>query len=141
MKCSTSPFGTANPFAMLRRDFERQLGMDTPPCLAGMSVHEYADRWVVSVDVPGLTENEIHVTFEDGTLVVEGERKAPSPEASRELFNDRAFTSFRRVLRVREPVAADSIDAELKNGVLTLTVRRAPEVAPARISIRSSSAS
>ncbi len=69
-----------NPFVALRRDFERKLGLDSVAGFGEMSVVEFPDRWVISVDVPGVSETDLDVTFEDDTLVIAGERKLSMPE-------------------------------------------------------------
>ena len=136
MHWNTSLLPAGNPFVALRRDFERQLGLEPSPAFAAMTIVEHNDRWIVSVDVPGLTEQDIQVTFDDGTLVIEGERKHQPGVGSKELFSDRSFSKFRRALKVREAISSDSIDADLTAGVLTLTLHRKPDPVPAKISIR-----
>ena len=138
MQWNTSRLPAGNPFVALRRDFERQLGLDSSPVFAAMSVVEQSDCWIVSVDLPGLTENDISVTLDDGSLIIEGERKAATTEGAREVFSDRAFNKFRRELKVREAISQDAIDATLLNGVLTLTLHRKAEPVPAKINIRTS---
>lgn len=123
-------------FVALRKDFERQLGLDSAPVFAAMTVTEHVNRWVVAVDVPGLTESEINITFMDGSLIIEGERKPRTADGAKELFSDRAFSKFRRVLKVREAVDQDAIEADLSDGVLTLTLNRTPEASPKKIAIR-----
>lgn len=126
-----------NPFATLRRDFERKLGLETTgDNYAGMTVSEFADRWMVHVDVPGMKESELDITFEEGFLVISGERKLTAPEDAKEIFNDRQSGKFRRVLKIREGIERNSIDAELKDGVLTLTLKRLPESSPMKITVR-----
>jgi HSP20 family protein len=105
--------------------------------MASMTVTELPDRWVVAVDVPGVAESDIEVTLEDGTLVIEGERKSVVLEGGKGLFNDRSFGRFRRVLNVRDAIDRDGIQAELRDGVLTLTLHRSPEATPRKIAIRS----
>jgi HSP20 family protein len=136
MHWNTALLPAGSPFVALRKDFERQLGLESSPALAAMTVVEHADRWVVSVDLPGVNESDISITFDDGSLIVEGERKRDAVEGAKPLFSDRSFSKFRRVLKVREEIAADRIDADLANGVLTLTLHRKPEPVPARIPIR-----
>ncbi len=126
-----------NPFVALRRDFERKLGLDSVAGFGEMSVVEFPDRWVISVDVPGVSETDLDVTFEDDTLVIAGERKLLMPEEAKEIFSDRHTGKFRRVLKIREGIDRNSIDAELHNGVLTLTLKRLPEASPMKISVRS----
>lgn len=136
MNWNTLLHPAGSPFVALRRDFERQLGLESHPAYAGMTVLEFEDRWTVTLDLPGLTESDIQVTWQDGSLVIEGERPALAQEGARELFNDRATGKFRRVLKVRDGVDPGSIEAELQQGVLTLTLRRTPEAGTRRIPIR-----
>lgn len=136
MNWNTLLHPAGSPFVALRRDFERQLGLDSTPAYAGMTVLEFEDRWTVSVDLPGLSESDIQVTWQDGSLVIEGERPGVVAEGSREIFNDRSAGKFRRVLKVRDGVDPASIEAELQLGVLTLTLRRTAEAGTRRIPIR-----
>lgn len=137
MLWNTSLLPAGNPFVALRNDFERRHGLESPSTLSAMTVLEHADHWTVDVDVPGLSEDEISVTFNDGMLIIEGERKSTMPDGAKEIFNDRSFSKFRRVLKVRDAIDQNAIEASLTNGVLTLTLRRSPESVPAKISIRS----
>lgn len=136
MNWNTLLHPAGSPFVALRRDFERQLGLESHPAYAGMTVVEFEDRWTVSLDLPGLTESDIQVTWQEGSLVIEGERPGLVAEGGRELFNDRSTGKFRRVLKVRDGVDPSSIEAELEKGVLTLTLRRTPESGSRRIPIR-----
>ncbi|MFN9719776.1 MAG: Hsp20/alpha crystallin family protein [Planctomycetota bacterium] len=126
-----------NPFVTLRRDFERKLGLDPVAGYGEMSIVEFPDRWVICVDVPGVRQSDLEVTFEEDTLVIAGERTLSTPEEAKENFNDRHAGKFRRVLRIREGIDRNSIDAELRDGVLTLTLKRLPEASPIKISVRS----
>ncbi len=105
-----------------------------------MTVVEHADRWTVEIDVPGVPLEDISVTLKEGVLVVEGERKVHTSENSKPVFNDRAFHKFRRELRVGEGVDQGRIDAELRDGVLSLQLFRAPEASPQKIAIRNAGA-
>lgn len=136
MHWNTSLLPAGSPFVALRKDFEHQLGLTNSPALAAMTVTEHGDRWIVSVDVPGLTESEIDVTFNDSSLIIEGERKSQPAEGAREIFSDRAFSKFRRVLKVREVIDQSRIDASLSDGVLTLVLHRPAESATNKITIR-----
>lgn len=137
MLWNTSILPAGSPFVALRKDFEHQLGLNASPAFAAMTVVEYGDHWKVSVDVPGLVESDIEVTFNDNSLVIEGERKCECTEGAKELYSDRAFSKFRRVLKVRESIDQGRIDASLADGVLTLVLYRQPEAAPNKITIRS----
>jgi HSP20 family protein len=138
-RCDSGSRSAGSALASLRREFERQFGLESSAELAGMTVTEYPDRWTVAVDVPGVSQGDIEITFEDGSLAIEGERKLPDVEGGRGLFNDRTFGKFRRVLKVREAIDKDAIEAELKDGVLTLVLKRSAEATPRKIAIRTAS--
>jgi HSP20 family protein len=140
MLWNTSILPAGSPFVALRKDFEHQLGLKTSPAFAAMTVTELGDHWRVSVDVPGLVESDIEVTFSDNSLIIEGERKPQCPEGAREVYSDRAFSKFRRVLKVREAIDQSRIDASLTDGVLTLVLYRAAEPATNKITIRGAKA-
>lgn len=136
MHWSNSLLSSAQPLHTLRRDFERKLGLDADSIFAGMTVTESADGYQVKVDVPGMQDQDISISLHDDQLVIEGERKAALTDGTKELYNDRTFRRFRRVLRLQEPVDKSSIEAELNQGVLTLKLRRIPEAQPTKINIR-----
>jgi HSP20 family protein len=106
---------------------------------AGMSVLESSHHWTVHVDVPGVSESDVDVTVQEGTLVITGERSLPQDEDVRSVFNDRPAGKFRRLLKLGEGADHSAIDAELANGVLTITVQRTAESGPRKINIRTES--
>lgn len=101
-----------------------------------LEVIEYADHWTVQVDLPGVPLEGIDVTLADGFLVISCERKSNVPEGAKVLFDDRAVSRFRRELRVGEGIDQNRIDAELKDGVLKITLFRSAEASPQKINIR-----
>jgi len=128
------------PYAGLRRDSERNSRLDSASSFGAMTVLESADRWTVEVDMPGALLTDIDVTLTDGSLVIEGFRKPRTEEGVREVFNDRVFSKFRRELKVREGIDQSRIEADLRDGVLTLILFRSPESSPQKISIRNANA-
>jgi len=136
MQWNTSILTAQNPYAARRRDLQVNHGLATETCFGAMTVVEANDRWTVEVDVPGVAQEGIDVTLTDGILVIEGHRELRSENSVKQVFNDRTFKKFRRELRVREGVDLSRIEADLKDGVLVLTLFRSPESSPQKISIR-----
>ena len=108
----------------------------------------YADSWtpavdawetehafVVQLDLPGLTSEQVDVTFDRNTLTVHGNRMATMPATekgeARVFLNERTAGEFTRSLRFPQYVEATKIEASFVNGVLTVTVPKA-EAAKAR---------
>lgn len=101
-------------------------------------VLETETSWLVEMDLPGVDPETVEVTFEQGELVVAGERHAPGDGAVR---RERAAGPFRRVIRLTDEVAADRIRATSWHGVLRIEVPKAEAARPRRIPVHAESAS
>lgn len=88
----------------------------------------------IAVELPGVVENDVDVTVDDGMVTVRGEKKESREEKGDTwYFSERQYGSFTRSFRLPADADEDGLRAELKDGVLTLTVpRAAPEAAKAR---------
>ncbi|MEJ7595796.1 MAG: Hsp20/alpha crystallin family protein [Planctomycetaceae bacterium] len=139
MHWNTSIRTALSPYAA-QRDFERTSGLDSASSFGAMTVLESADRWTVEVDVPGALLADIDITQTDGSLVIEGHRKPRTEAGVKEVFNDRVFSKFCRELKVREGIDQSRIEADLRNGVLTLTLFRSAESSQHKITIRNANA-
>lgn len=114
---------------VLQHDAERH-------ALAPVTVSELDDRYVVQCDVPGVSLEDIAVTLNDGLLQISGERKSDISDDTSVTVNERPFDTFQRKLQLSRDVNPDSVDAELGNGVLTVTVLKSDKVLPRSIRIR-----
>lgn len=102
---------------------------------AAMDAWETEQAFIVQLDLPGVTAEQVDVTFDRNTLTIRGTRPTtiPQPEQGelRVFFAERAPGAFSRTLRFPQYVEASRIDATSTNGVLTVTVPKA-ETAKAR---------
>lgn len=99
------------------------------------SVWEDANSYHVELDVPGVTRDNVDVTFEKGTLRITTERVAPEEQRTG-LVDERRYGKVTRTVTLPESIDPESIAAELNNGVLHLTVHKKPEAQPKRIEIK-----
>ena len=88
----------------------------------------------VSDDLPP-NSSALLVAFENGELAVHGRRAASHPDKSR-ATREFEVTGYFRSFRVAEQIAADKIEAALKNGVLTLHLPKVEAVKPRRIAVK-----
>jgi HSP20 family protein len=95
------------------------------------------DAYRIAVELPGVAEDDINVTVEDGVLQIRGEKKSEREEKGDTwYFSERQFGSFSRSFRLPTDTDAGGIKAEMKDGVLTLTVPKKPtQPAAARVPI------
>jgi len=114
----------------------------TRPTFAGnalpLDVHEDATGYTVVTALPGLTADQINVSFQDGVLTITGETAHPEvKEDTRVLVQERSYGRFSRSVTLPQAVNADAVEASFENGVLTLTLPKAPEAQPRQIQIKS----
>ena len=100
-----------------------------------VDVLETDDELLVFADMPGVAPEDVDIRFENGELTVHGRRAASHPDKAR-AGREYDVTGYFRSFRVAEQIAADRIEAELKNGVLTLHLPKVEAVKPRRIAVK-----
>ncbi len=101
-----------------------------------VDAYETDEALVIQASVPGINAEDIHINLEDEVLTIEGEF-SNVVEDVRYLISERAARGhFRRSLRLNVPVLVDQVEAVFDNGVLTLTLPKAPEARPVTIPVR-----
>lgn len=83
------------------------------------------DDLVIRVEVAGVRPEEVAITFSAGTLTVSGVRARELGSASEDSFyiRERPYGSFRRVLTLPDHTDDSQIDAEIRDGLVEITVR------------------
>ena len=105
-----------------------------PAALAGgelspkVEMLEANGGYEISAELPGLDEKDIAVTVQDGMLTLSGEKKAEREEKKKNYhLSERSYGSFKRSFRIPDDVQSDKITAEMKNGVMTITMPKSAE--------------
>ena len=102
-----------------------------------VDVKETAEAYVIQAEVPGLDSKAIEITIKDKTLTLEGEKtQEEQQEGDRFHTVERSYGSFKRVFRFPEPVDAESVTARSEHGLLTVEIKKVPEIQPKRIEIQ-----
>jgi HSP20 family protein len=130
-----------NPFMILHREMNRLFddifrGFDLAPFGSdrffdramgwpNIEVSETESEVKVTAELPGLEEKDVQVEFANGTLAIKGEKKSETEDRDR-LFSERYYGRFERRIPV-EDVDEDKVSAAFKNGVLTVTMPKAPQ--------------
>ena len=100
-----------------------------------VDVHEDAQKIVLVVDLPGIDQKDVEINVEDNVLTLKGERKPEKVEGEAFRRYERAYGVFTRTFTLPRTVAADKVTAEMKAGVLTLTLPKRAEAQPRQIKI------
>ena len=103
-----------------------------------VDIREDDDRYLLEAELPGVTEKDIEVKVEDNLLTIASNYDESSKEEKNGyLVRERRFQSFSRCFVLPKDVDREKIDAQFKNGLLSLTLSKAPEAKPKKIEIKS----
>ena len=122
------------PYPFRRMARRLMTASETPVRAHSLSVNvrEEDETYVLSALVPGLKAEDLNIQALDDVIRIEGEYKTDEAEY---LLNELPSGSFTRTLRLPAPIEADSIEAKIADGVLTLRVPKAESARPRRINI------
>jgi HSP20 family protein len=129
------------PFDFVQREMEQMLGHVAGGESAGrswrapVSLWEEENRWCVEMDIPGVKQEDLDVTLDKNTLRITAERK-PGEGDRKYWHEERGFGQIERLINLPETVDSDAIEAQLKDGVLLVTIGKKPEAQPRKISIK-----
>ena len=100
-------------------------------------VAEDDDGFTISVELPGLDENDIDLSSKNGRLIISGEKSTERDDVEKDYhIKERRHGSFRRSFNVPEYVNEKNIKADFSRGVLTITLPKKPSVASAARKIK-----
>ena len=101
-----------------------------------VNVYDGGSNLVLKADVPGLSEKDVHVTLNESGLAISGQRTVAPPEGYSAHRQERSNFSFSRSLTLPCKVNPEQTQASVKNGVLTVTLAKAPEAQPRQIAVQ-----
>lgn len=125
-----------------RWDPFRELGwpalnqMDMAAFSPSFEVKETPGAYIFKADLPGVKNEDVDIHVEGSRLTIRGKREAEKREDN-ETYHafERSFGAFTRSFLLPDPVAAEHVHAELKEGVLTLSIPKSPEARPQKIQV------
>jgi len=103
-----------------------------------INLADAGDKLLVTVEVPGLSEKDVNVAFEQDVLSITGERRVQAPEGYSIHRQERGDFKFARSISMPCRVEAEKANASVRDGVLTIALPKVPEAQPKRIEVRSS---
>lgn len=102
-----------------------------------VDVVEKNDAYLIACELPGVDASQVDISFEQNVLTIRGTKTAGFEAAGevRVYAAERVSGAFERAVRLPEFVDGDHISAELRNGLLTITVPKAQAAQPRKITI------
>jgi HSP20 family protein len=101
-----------------------------------VDIFESDDAYVIKAELPGIDKNNIIVDLKGRVLTLKGERSQDNEVKEDKFFRrERVFGKFCRAFTLPEHVAANTVKADYKDGVLEITVPKPEEQKPKQITI------
>ena len=123
----------ADPFARLARDFFGfpLAASRTPEVVAHAPRFDFVESeeaYTLRADLPGITENNLDITLDDGIWSVHGTREEnKTTENDNFLVQERQFGEFSRRLKLPSDADPEKVEAKLDAGVLAITIEKKEE--------------
>ena len=103
----------------------------TPP----VDIYEDRDGLVVKADLPGISKENLDVRVENGLLTIQT-KSGNATVSGAPVYREYELVNFFRQFELSDKVDQQKISADLKHGVLTLTLPRAAEAKPKKIEVK-----
>lgn len=110
------------------------LGPNWQPAL---DVSETAETYLIHIEVPGVSTNEIDVDLANNMLTIRGEKRRPYEANSTRMYRiERGYGPFERKVQLPEDIDPNSVEATLEKGVLTLRIGKRQGAPSLRIPVK-----
>ena len=101
-----------------------------------VDIREAQDHFILFADIPGVGPEDLHIEVDEDVLTLNVKRVAAEEEPSTALRSERSHGEITRSFRLSERIAKDGIEAQVKNGVLRLTLPKIVPLSPTPISVK-----
>lgn len=129
------PFTWPRPFTRLPSLWEEE---EWPEIGEGLTVYETDDDVVVEAVVAGVPEDKVEVTIEGGVVTIKAEHEESEEQKRKKkvVYREARKAKYLYTTNLPRPIQPDKAKAEVENGVVKVTIPKAPEAKPKRISVK-----
>jgi len=101
-----------------------------------LDIEETKDEFTLTAEIPGMKKEDITITFSDGQLIIQGERKFEKEEKDKTYHRiERSYGKFMRRISLPKDVEADKAKASYKQGILSVLLPKSEKAKPKEIGI------
>ena len=102
-----------------------------------VDIVENEKNYEISVELPGFDKDAVSLKVEDHVLTLSGERKMADEDEGRNWRRvERLYGNFERKFRLPREVETDQIEAQMVNGLLTITIAKSDKVTGREIKVK-----
>lgn len=121
------PWDPTRDLLTMQERLESLFGRAAAGWVPAVDLAECDAHYSVTIELPGVTREDIRIEFQDQILTIRGARSTAHAAAVRYQQLERGHGTFSRSFRFTAPVVPDSIKADLTDGVLTIVIRKVSE--------------
>ncbi|MCB9085669.1 MAG: Hsp20/alpha crystallin family protein [Bdellovibrionaceae bacterium] len=104
-----------------------------------VDIVEHEDSYLISADLPGMKNENIHLDVNEGVLTISGERMDEKKSSDQHYRRyEKRYGKFVRSFRIPDSVNADKIEACFEDGVLEVLIPKSEKVLPQKIEVKQS---
>lgn len=100
-------------------------------------IHDETDAVVLTIEVPGCDDQGVHITTDDGILLVRATPPSDIPKGYEPVWRERDERVFERSFALPETIDSRTANATVKDGILTLRLPKVQQAKPRRIAVQS----
>jgi HSP20 family protein len=135
---------TWHPFRSLRdllawdpfQEMAPVLGSGTLEFSPSFDIKETKDKYLFTADLPGIKSSDVDVSISGNRLSISGKRESEKEEKGETYYAcERSYGSFMRAFTLPEGANTEALTADLKDGVLTISVAKKPEMQAKKIPV------
>jgi len=103
----------------------------TPAGTLPLDIYEHDGKLSIKAAVPGIDPNDLEIQIENNVLTIRGETRHEEETKEAKVYRrEVSYGSFSRSVRLPENLNLDAVEAEFKNGLVTISLPRVPEEKP-----------
>lgn len=99
-------------------------------------IYETRDEYVLTINMPGVTKENVRIKLEDGNMVIMGKIDYYSTMNKKYILNESQLGNFYRKFRISDNIDDSKIEASLENGQLTVNMPKHERLKPKDIQIK-----
>jgi HSP20 family protein len=101
-----------------------------------VDIYDNDDNIVIKAELPGIDKKDIDIDVKNGVLTLKGERSFDNEVKEEKYYRrERAFGNFERTFRLPAKVDPEQINANYKDGILTIDIPKPEEQKPKQITV------
>lgn len=145
---TTTKFNTTKEWFDIEREFakfwngfgygtEQKKSNENSVWSPASDISENKENFYLLIDLPGIEKEDVKINFNDGELIISGERKEEEKEEGKTYHRvERSFGKYSRAFRLPDEIIVEKIIADFKNGQLKITIPKAEKAKPKEIEIK-----